>query len=67
MTTKKKAVRKGAAKLRKKLGYRSSQLWFLPWQMDLIKEAANLERRPVTVFTILATVAAARKVIEKKK
>jgi len=59
--------KQGVGKLRRKLGYRPSQLWFLPWQLDLVKEAARIEKRPVTVFTVVAALAAARKILAKQK
>jgi uncharacterized protein (DUF1778 family) len=39
---------------------RASQLWYTPEQYDLVKKAANIVRRPMTTFAILATLKAAR-------
>ena len=41
-----------------------SQLWYTPEQYELVKRAANIDRRPMTTFAILAVLKAARLVLD---
>lgn len=58
----KKALKKkkstGPTRMRE-LGKIASQLWYTPEQYDLVKRAAQLDKRPMTTFAILATLEAA--------
>lgn len=46
-------------------GYKASQLWYTPEQYDLVKLAAAENRRPMSRFAILATLAAAHQVVKQ--
>jgi uncharacterized protein (DUF1778 family) len=48
-------------------GKKNSQLWFTPEDMEIVKAAAKLDRRPVSTFCLLAVLAAARKVLKASK
>lgn len=46
---------------------KNSQLWFTPEQMRLVKEAAALEKRPVSTFCLMAVMSAAAKTLKQQE
>lgn len=56
----------GSAKMYE-LGKKPSLLWYTPEDFALVKAAAKADRRPMTQFAIVATLAAARKVMAEHK
>jgi uncharacterized protein (DUF1778 family) len=49
----------------RKKGIKCSQLWYTPEEYELVKKAANIVRRPMTTFAILATIRFATQVFQE--
>ena len=64
--TKKSPTETGGKRMAK-LGYKPSQLWYTAEEYQLVQAAAIIDRRPMTQFAILATVAEAKRVLKNAK